>query len=98
MIKVLPKFRTGYAEPFGTGLIAAALPMPLLLVGPKQDIVFVNPAAEQFFDTGAGILLKQTLVPGVKKSEQPPAPPKRKTEEPAAPVPKKREEGVIYFP
>ena len=61
MIKVLPKFRSGYAEPFGTGLIAASLPMPLLLVGAAQEIVFVNPAAEQFFDTGAGLLLKQTL-------------------------------------
>jgi two-component system nitrogen regulation sensor histidine kinase GlnL len=35
--------------------------MPVLLIGPQQQIVYVNPAAEQFFDTGAGILLKQTL-------------------------------------
>ena len=59
--QVLPKFRSGYADPFGTGLIAAALPMPLLVIGRTQEIVFVNPAAEQFFDTGAGLLLKQTL-------------------------------------
>ena len=42
-------------------LIAGALPMPLLVVGPTQQIVFVNPAAEQFFDSGAGLLLRQTL-------------------------------------
>lgn len=43
------------------GAIANALPMPVMLIGPGQEVVFVNPAAEQFFDTGAGILLKQTL-------------------------------------
>jgi two-component system, NtrC family, nitrogen regulation sensor histidine kinase GlnL len=42
-------------------LIAGALPMPLLVVGPEQQIVFVNPAAEQFFDSGAGLLLRQNL-------------------------------------
>ena len=42
-------------------LIAGALPMPLLVVGPAQQIVFVNPAAEQFFDSGAGLLLRQNL-------------------------------------
>ncbi|MGZ5923261.1 MAG: two-component system sensor histidine kinase NtrB [Rhizomicrobium sp.] len=42
-------------------LIAGALPMPLLVVGPEQQIVFVNPAAEQFFDSGAGLLLRQHL-------------------------------------
>jgi two-component system nitrogen regulation sensor histidine kinase GlnL len=35
--------------------------MPVLLLGPRQEIIFVNPAAEQFFDTGAGLLLKQHL-------------------------------------
>ena len=43
------------------GAIANALPMPVMLIGPGQEVVYVNPAAEQFFDTGAGILLKQTL-------------------------------------
>src|SRR6185295_16606384 len=43
-------------------LIAGALPMPLLVIGPSQEISFVNPAAEQFFDSGAGHLLRQTLV------------------------------------
>ena len=42
-------------------LIASALPMPVIVVGPQQQIVFVNPAAEQFFDMGAGLLLKQKL-------------------------------------
>ena len=41
--------------------IATALPMPVLLVGPEQEILFVNPAAEQFFGMGAGLLLKQNL-------------------------------------
>jgi len=44
-----------------TAQIASALPMPVLVVGPELEIIFVNPAAEQFFSTGAGILLKQTL-------------------------------------
>ena len=60
VIKVLSKFRSP-SEPASTGLIANALPMPVLLIGAKQEIIFVNPAAEQFFDTGAGILLKQSL-------------------------------------
>jgi two-component system nitrogen regulation sensor histidine kinase GlnL len=44
-----------------TALIAGALPMPVLVVGLGLDLLFVNPAAEQFFDTGAGLLLKQKL-------------------------------------
>jgi two-component system, NtrC family, nitrogen regulation sensor histidine kinase GlnL len=51
----------GPIEPPATSLIANALPMPVIVVGPKLEIVFVNPAAEQFFATGAGHLLKQTL-------------------------------------
>ena len=41
--------------------IANALPMPVLVIGPQQQIIFVNPAAEQFFDMGAGHLLKLKL-------------------------------------
>jgi two-component system nitrogen regulation sensor histidine kinase GlnL len=41
--------------------IVGALPMPVLIVGARQRILFVNPAAEQFFDMGAGLLAKQTL-------------------------------------
>src|SRR5579871_3377387 len=44
-----------------TAQIAGALPIPLVLVGPREDIIFVNPAAEQFFDTGAGLLLRQKI-------------------------------------
>ena len=35
--------------------------MPILVVGPQLEILFVNPAAEQFFSMGAGHLLKQKL-------------------------------------
>jgi two-component system nitrogen regulation sensor histidine kinase GlnL len=59
MASVLQKFRMGEAAAAGT--IANALPMPILLLGPNQEITYVNPAAEQFFDTGAGILLKQFI-------------------------------------
>jgi two-component system nitrogen regulation sensor histidine kinase GlnL len=45
----------------GAAVIIAALPMPVLLVGPKEEILFVNPAAEQFFDMGAGLLVRQRL-------------------------------------
>ena len=45
----------------GEAGIANALPMPILLLGPGQEITYVNPAAEQFFDTGSGNLLKQAL-------------------------------------
>src|SRR6185437_2108835 len=49
-------------EGASAGLVAGALPMPLLVVGQGQEITLVNPAAEQFFDSGAGLLLRQTLV------------------------------------
>jgi two-component system nitrogen regulation sensor histidine kinase GlnL len=42
-------------------LIANALPMPVLVVDAAQQLLFVNPAAEQFFDSGAGLLLKHRL-------------------------------------
>jgi two-component system nitrogen regulation sensor histidine kinase GlnL len=41
--------------------IANALPLPILVIGPRREILYANPAAEQFFDTGAAILTKQTL-------------------------------------
>src|ERR1700722_6491309 len=59
MVRVLPRFLTG--EGSAVGSIANALPMPILLLGPQQEITYVNPAAEQFFDTGAGLLLKQFI-------------------------------------
>jgi two-component system nitrogen regulation sensor histidine kinase GlnL len=48
-------------ESFATAAIAGALPMPLLVIGASLNIVFVNPAAEQFFDSGAGLLVRQNL-------------------------------------
>jgi two-component system nitrogen regulation sensor histidine kinase GlnL len=42
-------------------LIANALPMPVLVVDSAQQLIFVNPAAEQFFGSGAGLLLKHKL-------------------------------------
>ncbi len=44
-----------------TAQVANALPMPLLVVGPTLELLFVNPAAEQFFDSGEGLLLRQTV-------------------------------------
>ena len=44
-----------------TGQIAAAFPMPLMVVGSRLEILFVNPAAEQFFDMGANLLVRQRL-------------------------------------
>ncbi|HWU26410.1 MAG TPA: ATP-binding protein [Rhizomicrobium sp.] len=35
--------------------------MPVLLVGLDNTILYVNPAAEQFFDMGAGLLVRQRL-------------------------------------
>jgi two-component system nitrogen regulation sensor histidine kinase GlnL len=43
------------------GAIANALPMPVLVVGRNLNVVYVNPAAEQFFDSGAGLLVRQNL-------------------------------------
>ncbi len=43
------------------GTIANALPMPVVLLGSKQEVIYANPAAEQFFDTGLTLLRKQTL-------------------------------------
>jgi two-component system nitrogen regulation sensor histidine kinase GlnL len=45
----------------GSAQIVSALPMPMLLVGADRRILFVNPAAEQFFETGAGFLTRQSL-------------------------------------
>ncbi len=41
--------------------IAGALPMPILIVGAGGELIYVNPAAEQFFDMGSGLLLGQKL-------------------------------------
>jgi two-component system nitrogen regulation sensor histidine kinase GlnL len=44
-----------------TALVANALPMPVLVADAELRILYVNPAAEQFFGSGAGLLLKQRL-------------------------------------
>jgi len=43
------------------GAIAGALPMPILLIGAKDELLYANQAAEQFFDMGVGLLLRQKL-------------------------------------
>jgi two-component system nitrogen regulation sensor histidine kinase GlnL len=61
MVGVLQKLRTATSEGSGAGTIANALPMPVLLLGPRNEVLYANPAAEQFFDTGLTILRKQNL-------------------------------------
>ncbi len=55
----MPAARFGLGET--AAQIAAALPMPLIMVGPGQEVLFVNPAGEQFFDMGAGLLARRCL-------------------------------------
>ena len=57
--RVLQQSRTPDYQ--GMAFIANALPMAILVIGPGQEILFVNPAAEQFFDTGATMLVKHAL-------------------------------------
>jgi two-component system, NtrC family, nitrogen regulation sensor histidine kinase GlnL len=57
----LDQNRPALNEAAATAAIAGALPMPLLVIGHRLNIVFVNPAAEQFFDSGAGLLVRQNL-------------------------------------
>src|SRR5580692_10426371 len=62
MSKHSPATFAGFRMDAGAGAnIAAALPMPVLLIGAHQEVLFVNPAAEQFFDMGAGLLMKHRL-------------------------------------
>jgi len=61
MAGVLQTLRTAATEPTGSGTIANALPMPIMLLGPKFEVLYANPAAEQFFDTGLSMLRKLTL-------------------------------------
>lgn len=48
-------------EATGVGQIFAVLPMPVVLVGQDLRVLAVNPAAEQFFQVGAGPLTRQRL-------------------------------------
>ena len=61
MTGVLQKLRTAAQAETGSGTIANALPMPILLLGAKAEVLYANPAAEQFFDTGLPMLRKLTL-------------------------------------
>src|SRR6201996_8048821 len=61
MVGVLQKLRTAASAESGTGTIANALPMPILLIAGDTKVLYANPAAEQFFDTGLSMLRKQTL-------------------------------------
>ncbi|MEO8301031.1 MAG: ATP-binding protein [Rhizomicrobium sp.] len=61
MAGVLQTLRTAAQAESGTGTIANALPMPVMLLGSKTEVIYANPAAEQFFDTGLPLLRKQTL-------------------------------------
>jgi len=45
----------------GSAFMANALPMPIILIGPDQKLLYANPAAEQFFHTSQVMLLKQRL-------------------------------------
>jgi len=61
LAEVLQTLRNAAMAESGSGTIANALPMPILLLGPKSEVLYANPAAEQFFDTGLPMLRKQTL-------------------------------------
>ena len=61
MVGVLQKLRTAASAESGTGTIANALPMPVLLIAADHTVLYANPAAEQFFDTGLSMLRKQAL-------------------------------------
>ena len=56
-----PATRTEVGDDFIASQIALAMPMPVLLIGRELDILFVNPAAEQFFGMGSGLLRQQKL-------------------------------------
>ena len=61
MVGVLQKLRTAASAESGTGTIANALPMPVMLIAANHTVLYANPAAEQFFDTGLSMLRKQAL-------------------------------------
>src|SRR5215470_5113699 len=43
------------------GAIAGSLPLPIVVVGPRGHLIYANQAAEQFFATGVGLLMRQSL-------------------------------------
>ena len=44
-----------------TTQVLGALPTPILVIGDQGEIYYANPAAEQFFDSGAAFLYRQNL-------------------------------------
>ncbi len=58
VVELAPRVRA--ANVLGSA-IAGALPMPIIMVGPKDDLLYANQAAEQFFAMGVGLLLRQKL-------------------------------------
>lgn len=42
-------------------LVLGSIPNPILVLGPQGVIAYVNPAAEQFFDSGSAMLCRQNI-------------------------------------
>ena len=62
MVRVAPsKPNVTALDASSAGPIASALPMPILTIASDQQVLFANPAAEQFFDTSIAMLRKQLL-------------------------------------
>lgn len=49
------------APPIDATQVLGAIPNPILVIGRQGDITYANPAAEQFFDSGAAVLARQNL-------------------------------------
>ncbi|MFN4165872.1 MAG: two-component system sensor histidine kinase NtrB [Ferrovibrio sp.] len=49
------------APPIDATQVLGAIPNPILVIGRQGDIAYANPAAEQFFDSGAAVLARQNL-------------------------------------
>ncbi|MFN4310657.1 MAG: two-component system sensor histidine kinase NtrB [Ferrovibrio sp.] len=47
--------------PIDAAQVLGAIPNPILVIGRQGDITYANPAAEQFFDSGAAVLCRQNL-------------------------------------
>lgn len=52
---------TDFGDLGAASAIAASLPMPILMVGARGQLIYANQAAEQFFATGVGLLMRQSL-------------------------------------
>lgn len=49
------------APPIDATQVLGAIPNPILVIGRQGDVTYANPAAEQFFDSGAAVLARQNL-------------------------------------